>query len=597
MSIHTYHTSKPHKDRNDWQNMKRILPFLWDFKGRVILSLGFLLLAKLSIIGIPLILKEIVNYFDQDQAVLTLPIILLSGYGALRIANVLFAELRDTLFSRVRYHAMRRLSLTLLKHLYQLSLQYHLQRKTGAVTRDLERGTRAVSSILNYLVFNIFPTIAEFVLVAFLLLGQYPHVFALVTFSTVVIYIAFTFAVTNWRMHFRHRMNALDSKANSIAVDGMLNYETVKYFNNEGYELHRYDHTLNEWEDLAVKSQASMSILNTGQGLIIAIGVTLMMMLAAQGVQQGHMTIGDLVLVNALMLQLFIPLGFLGIIYRSLMHALADIDLMFKLLDEPVQITDQENAPDLRISQAKISFEQVCFSYQSDRQILHNISFVVNPGQKVAIVGPSGSGKSTLFRLLFRFYEPQSGVIKIDDQDIQQVSQNSLRRQIGVVPQDTVLFNESIYDNLIYARPQADKQEVIAAAKMANIHEFITQLPKGYETLVGERGLKLSGGEKQRIAIARAFLKNPPILIFDEATSSLDSVSEQSILDAMQKVASHRTTLVIAHRLSTICDADHIIVLQQGRIVEQGTHSELLQYNGVYTTMWKMQQNQNTQNK
>ncbi len=591
MSIHGYRTEAPHKNRNDLKNIRRIIPFLWDYRGRVVLSLLFLVFAKLATVGIPLVLKEIVDYFEQHKlAGLVLPLSLLIAYGLLRMANVAFSELRDTLFSRVRYRTMRKLSTTLLEHLYQLSLQYHLQRKTGGVTRDLERGTRGVSSILNYLVFNIFPTMAEFILVAFLLLSQYENIFAVVTFSTVIIYIVFTLSVTNWRMHFRHQMNALDSQANTIAVDGMLNFETVKYFNNEAYELKRYDNLLNQWEDLAVKSQASMSILNVGQGMIIAIGVTMMMILASQGVVQGQMTIGDLVLVNALMLQLFIPLGFLGIIYRSLMHALADIDLMFQLMDEKIQIRDRVDAKDLEVSHGHVIFDRVNFSYHPDRQILHQVSFEIPPGKKVAVVGASGAGKSTLSRLLFRFYEPQSGRILIDWQDIGRVRQQSLRQAIGVVPQDTVLFNDTIYNNIVYANPQADRSAVEKAAKMANIHDFIKKLPQAYDTVVGERGLKLSGGEKQRIAIARVFLKNPPILIFDEATSSLDSLSEQSILAAMEKVASHRSTLVIAHRLSTIADADHIIVLEQGKIVEQGSHEQLLAHQGIYANLWRLQQ-------
>jgi len=596
MSIHGYHTEAPNKNRNDLKNIRRIIPFLWDYKGRVLLSLTFLILAKLAIIAVPLVLKEIVDHLDKSKVdTIVLPIALLFSYGLLRIANVAFSELRDTVFSRVRYRAMRKLSTTLLRHLYTLSLQFHLERKTGAITRDLDRGTRGVSSILNYMVFNIMPTAAEFILVAFILLGQYGSLFALVTFSTVATYIIYTFTLSNWRMHFRHKMNALDSSASAIAVDGMLNYETVKYFNNESYELNRYDNVLDEWEDLAVKSQASMSLLTAGQGLIITVGVTLMMILASQGVVDGDLTIGDLVLVNALMLQLFIPLGFLGVIYRSMMHALSDIDLMFNLMDQQVQITDSKDAQDLAIEKGNIEFNQVDFSYRKDRQILHHVSFSIPAGKKVAVVGASGAGKSTLSRLLFRFYDPQSGAIKIDGQAIHSVTQDSLRKLIGIVPQDTVLFNDSILNNIAYAKHNATQEEIVQAAKMANIHGFIEHLPDAYDTIVGERGLKLSGGEKQRIAIARVFLKNPPILIFDEATSSLDSLSEKLILNAMAKVASKRTTLVIAHRLSTIADADNIIVLDKGRLIEQGSHEQLLESHGIYANLWQIQQQEEDQ--
>ncbi len=537
MAIRTRYTDAPHKNRHDLANLRRIVPFLWEYKGRVIIALSFLILAKVATVGMPLVLKQIVDALDPRSLQLVLPVTLLLAYGALRLANVLFSELRDTIFARVRYHAMRKLSCKVLSHLYSLSLQFHLERRTGGISRDLERGTRAVSSIMNYLVFNIIPTIAEFSLVAVLLLGDYDIRFTIVTFSTVLVYIVFTLSVTNWRMHIRHRMNRLDSQANSMAVDGLINYETVKYFNNDNYELDRYDHTLNEWEDSAVKSQASMSLLNFGQGSIIAVGVTLMMFLATQGVVDGEMTIGDLVLVNALMLQLFIPLNFLGIIYRSMMHSLADIDLMFALLDKKSDVVDAPDADELTVSEGVVQFDRVNFGYQTERQILHDVSFTIPDGKKLAIVGPSGAGKSTISRLLFRFYDVNSGRITVDGQDISKVTQNSLRRTVGIVPQDTVLFNESIYHNIVYAHPDASQEDVYRAARMANIHDFIMQLPSGYDTIVGERGLKLSGGEKQRVAIARVILKNPAILIFDEATSSLDSHSEQLILSALNEVA------------------------------------------------------------
>ena len=583
-------TSKPHSDRKDIENLKRLFPFVWEFRGRVLIALLSLVLSKLAIVGMPLVLKEIVDSLDTTKDVLVLPITLLLAYGALRLASSLFNELRDAVFARVRYHAMRRISQRVLRHLYSLSLGYHLDRKTGGITRDLERGTNSLSSILNYLVFNIIPTAAEFMLVAVILLGKYEVRFALVTFITVAVYIAFTLSVTEWRMHFRHKMNAQESEANTYAVDGMLNYETVKYFNNEDYELARYDDTLKGWEQSAVKSQNSMSILNFGQGAVIAVGVTFMMIFAAQGVVNGTMSLGDLVLVNTMMLQLFLPLNFLGIIYRALKYSLADMDMMMRLLDTRQEIVDKENAAQLQVDQAHVQIENVSFSYTEERQILNDVSFEILPGQKVAVVGPSGAGKSTLSRLLFRFYEPDQGRILVDGQDISDVTQTSLRENIGIVPQDTVLFNQSIFHNIHYANQEASLEDVQNAARVANIHGFIESLPDGYDTIVGERGLKLSGGEKQRIAIARVILKNPRILVFDEATSSLDSRSEQSILSSLKEVAMQHTTLVIAHRLSTIIDADSILVMDKGKIVECGTHQQLLKEQGLYAHLWQLQQ-------
>ena len=606
MHVSNRPTEAPHAERKDLTNLKRMMPFLWSYKGRVLIALLSLTLAKVATVGIPLILKDIVDALDtsgdkagaglsglfSQQVAVELPIMLLLGYGALRLMNVLFNELRDAIFSRVRFRAMRNISMKVVKHLYDLSLNFHLERKTGGISRDLERGARSLSSILNYLTFNIIPTLTEFVLVAVILFSQYDVQFALITFGTVVIYLAYTMALTEWRMHFRHEMNAHDSEANSRAVDGLINYETVKYFNNEEYELKRYNDTFEKWEDAAVKSTSSMALLNFGQGAIIAIGVTIVMIFAAQGVVDGEMSLGDLVLVNAMMLQLFIPLGFLGIIYRSMKHALADMDLMFKLLDKPPQIQDAEHAKQLHVSKANVTFKNIQFAYNEERQILHDLSFSIPSGHKVAVVGPSGAGKSTLARLLFRFYDVGEGEILIDEQDIREVSQASLRQHIGIVPQDTVLFNESIYHNIQYARPDATEGEVRRAAKLANIDKFIEALPEGYQTVVGERGLKLSGGEKQRVAIARVILKNPRILIFDEATSSLDSHSEQVILKSLKEVAEEHTTLVIAHRLSTIVDANNIIVLQQGKIAEQGTHQALLHKGGLYSSLWKMQQDE-----
>ncbi len=591
------YTSAPEGNRQDIRNLKRIFPYIWEYKGRVLIALLSLVLSKVAIVGIPLIFKEIIDILDKvDKSAVIIPISLFLIYGVLRLSGSLFNEVRDAVFARVRYHAMRRLSNKVLKHLHKLSLRYHLERRTGNVVRDLERGTNSISQILNYMVFNIVPTFAEFILVAFILLGRYEAKFTLITFSTVAIYITFTLVVTEWRMHYRHKMNELDSTANGQAVDSLINFETVKYFNNDNFELQRYDSTLSEWENSAVKSQTSMSILNFGQGAIIAVGLTFIMIYAGQGVIEGRMTLGDLVLINTMMLQLFMPLSFLGIIYRMLKYTLADMDMVFKLLDKEYEIKDEENAKDLEHEQGEICFEHVDFSYNEDRKILRDISFTVKPGEKMAIVGHSGSGKSTLARLLFRFYDVDNGRILYDNQDIAKVTQESLRKSIGIVPQDTVLFNETILYNIEYAKTGATREEVIRAAKLANIHEFIESLPEGYDTAVGERGLKLSGGEKQRLAIARVILKGSPILIFDEATSSLDSKSEKVILEALSSVAQTHTTLVIAHRLSTITDSDQILVMDKGRIIEQGTHSELLTKSGTYADMWTLQLQESDEN-
>ena len=590
------HTSPPEKNRQDLSNLRRMLPYIWQYRGRVMLALMSLVFSKLALVGVPLVLKEIVDSLDNPEGrMLVLPVTLLLAYGVLRLFSSMFNELRDALFAKVRYHAMRRLSNQVLQHLYRLSLRFHLERNTGGISRDLERGTQSISSILNYMVFNIIPTVAEFILVAFILLRGYEVKFTLVTFATVFVYIGFTLAVTNWRMHFRHSMNRLDSEANTQAIDGLINYETVRYFNNEAYELDRYDRTLSEWETAAVKSQSSMSLLNFGQGAIIAIGVTLIMFYATQGVVDGHMSLGDLVLVNTLMLQLFMPLNFLGIIYRAVRYALADMDRIFDLLDQEEEIRDRPDAHDLDPRHSEIVFDHVSFGYNPDRQILKDISFTVPEGSKVAVVGPSGAGKSTLVRLMFRFYEVDEGSIRIGGQDIRSVTQDSLRRAIGIVPQDTVLFNDTIYHNIAYARTDADREDVTGAARLANIHDFIESLPDGYDTVVGERGLKLSGGEKQRVAIARVILKNPRILIFDEATSSLDSHSERLILDAQAEVARQHTTLVIAHRLSTIVDADTILVMESGRIRERGSHQELIRQGGLYAQLWSLQQQEETE--
>ncbi|MEW8201417.1 MAG: ABC transporter ATP-binding protein/permease [Candidatus Thiodiazotropha endolucinida] len=590
--VHSSRTQpQVHKDRRDYHNLRNMLPFLWEYRGRALLALGCLVLAKLANVGIPLVLKEIVDALDKgDETLLVLPLFLLLGYGALRLSSSLFNELRDAIFARVRYRAMRNLSNRVLAHLHELSLRFHLQRQTGAISRDLERGTRSVSTIFNYLVFSIIPMVVEFGLVAVIMLSQYEVIFTLITFGTVAVYVAFTLAITEWRMEFRHTMNRLDSQANNQAFDSLINYETVKYFGNEPLELRRFDETLSRWEDNAVKSQTSMSLLNFGQGGITAIGVTFIMLLAANSVVKGSMSIGDLVLVNAFMLQLFIPLNFLGMVYRQIKYSLADMDLIFKLLEEQAEITDAKDAKQLQLVAGEVRFEQVDFHYQPEREILHKVDFTIAAGEKLAVVGHSGAGKSTLSRLLFRFYDVTDGRIKIDGQDIRQVTRSSLRSAIGIVPQDTVLFNDTILYNLAYGRPDASHEDIEEAARIAHIAEFIEQLPDGYRTVVGERGLKLSGGEKQRVAIARAMLKRPLILVFDEATSSLDTKTEQAIQETLGEVAKQHTTLVIAHRLSTVVDADRILVMEGGRIMEQGKHHELLEMGGLYHQMWQLQQ-------
>ena len=589
--MHSRQTTLPHATARDLKTLRSLLPFLWNYRGRVLFALLFLILAKVANVGIPLVLKDIVDHLETVEGLpLILPLSFLLLYGLLKLASSLFTELRDTVFARVRHGATRSVSVKALEHLHRLSLRYHLERKTGGLSRDIDRGTRSVSSLLNYMVFSILPILVEITLIAGILLSRYDVWFALVTFISVITYIAFTMKITEWRMKYRVTMNAMESKASTRAIDSLLNYETVKYFGNEDYELRRYDDCLRHWESAAIKSQTSLSALNTGQAAIIATGVTLIMIMAAQGVVAGTMTLGDLVLVNAFLLQLFIPLNFLGIVYSQLKHALTDMQLMFDVLERQPEITDRPDARELDTGSATVRFEKVSFAYEKDRPILHDVSFIIPAGQKVAVVGPSGAGKSTLARLLFRFYDVSSGRILINDQDISQVTQASLRHAIGIVPQDTVLFNESLYYNIAYARPGATTGEIEQAARLASIHDFIMSLPLGYDTVVGERGLKLSGGEKQRVAIARAVLKNPRILVFDEATSSLDSHSEQQILAALRGVAAHHTTLAIAHRLSTIVDADQILVMDAGRIVEQGTHQALLAKAGFYARLWTLQQ-------
>jgi ATP-binding cassette, subfamily B, heavy metal transporter len=581
---------KPPANRNDWQTIRSLLPYLLEFKGRVIAALALLVIAKLATVAVPLVLKEIIDALDQPRASMVLPIVLLAGYGVLRLCGTLFGELRDAVFAKVTQRAIRRVAIKVFGHLHALSLRFHLERQTGGVSRDIERGTRGISFLLNFMLFNILPTLLEIGLVAAILLSRYSVWFSVIIFATLVTYIALTLIITEWRMIFRRTMNDMDSKANTQAIDSLLNYETVKYFNNESWEAQRYDAHMQKWETAAVRNQTSLAALNSVQSAIIAIGATLLLLLAAEGVIDGSMTLGDLVLVNAFMLQLYMPLHFLGFVYREIKHSLADMEKMFNLLAENEEIKDKPGATDLVPGDAMVRFEGVNFSYEPNRQILFDVTFNIPAGRNVAVVGHSGSGKSTLARLLFRFYDVTTGRILINDQNISTVTQKSLRKTVGIVPQDTVLFNDSIYYNIAYGRPEASREDVIEAARSAHIHDFIETLPDKYETTVGERGLKLSGGEKQRVAIARAILKNPKILIFDEATSALDSKSEKAIQAELKRIAVNRTTLTIAHRLSTIADADQILVMSEGRIIERGTHRELLALKGTYAHMWELQQ-------
>ena len=520
---------------------------------------------------------------------LAVPIFLIVGYGLLRLLSTLFGELRDAVFAKVTQRAIRRVALRVFEHLHSLSLRFHLDRQTGGVSRDIERGTRGIGFLLNFTLFNILPTLLEIALVAAILFSKYNVWFAVITFVTLVVYVAFTLFITEWRMVVRRTMNDLDSKANTRAIDSLLNYETVKYFGNEGYEAQRYDHNMQHWETAAVRNQTSLALLNSVQSIIVAIGITALMLLAADEVAQGRMTLGDLVLVNVFMIQLYMPLHFLGFVYREIRHSLADMEKMFGLLHEHREIADAKDATALHAVSAEVRFDNVGFAYAPDRKILFDVSFDIPAGHTLAVVGASGAGKSTLSRLLFRFYDVQQGRILINGRDIREVTQSSLRAAIGIVPQDTVLFNDTIYYNIAYGRPDATREEVIAAAQAAHIHAFIESLPQGYDSMVGERGLKLSGGERQRVAIARAILKNPAMLIFDEATSALDSKSEKAIQAELRAIAQNQTTLIIAHRLSTVVDADQILVMDKGRIVERGSHRELLGKNKIYAQMWNLQ--------
>ncbi len=595
--------------RSDWSTLKKLLPYVWQWRWRVALALSCLVAAKLANIGVPLVLKNLVDALDlkpgDPRIALAVPVALLMAYGALRVSVTLFTELREFLFYPVAARIARRISLQAFEHLLALSLRFHLSRQTGGISRDIERGSRSIMLLLNFTIYNITPTLVEITLVIVLLSSRFDIWFSAITLSALVLYIGFTVSVTEWRTHFRRAMNEQDSRANTRAVDALINYETVKYFSNEGFEQSRYDDNLRGLEKASVKSQTSLSLLNLGQSLIIAVTVTLLVWRATVGVVNGSMTLGDLVLVNALMIQLYVPLNFLGVIYRELKQAMVDMEKMFTLLGEHREVADDPDALPIRLdatthaddppghtpSDVGVSFDAVDFGYDADRQILHQVSFQIPAGKTVAVVGPSGAGKSTLARLLFRFYDVSSGAIRIGGQDIRKVTQKSLREAIGIVPQDTVLFNDTVEYNIAYGRPGADRDAVEAAARAAHIHEFIERrAPKGYDTMVGERGLKLSGGEKQRVAIARTLLKDPPILIFDEATSALDSANERAIQAELKGVARNKTTLVIAHRLSTVVDAFQILVMDQGRIIERGSHAELLAQAGRYAEMWRLQQ-------
>jgi ATP-binding cassette, subfamily B, heavy metal transporter len=577
--------------RGDWQTVRTLLPYLLAYRGRVLLALGCLVAAKLANVGVPLVLKEIVDRLTAPQT-LVLPLALLVAYGAMRLSTTAFTELREFLFAKVTQRSVRTITLKVFRHLHSLSLRYHLARQTGGLTRDVERGTRGISTLVSFALFSILPTLVEIGLVSVILVVRYDVWFIGITLVALGLYIVYTVTITEWRTGFRRTMNELDSRANTRAIDSLLNYETVKYFNNEEYEAQRYDEAMQRWEVAAVKSQTSLSLLNIGQSVIIAVAVTLIVWRATLGVVDRTMTIGDLVLVNAFMIQLYIPLNFLGVIYREIKQALADMERMFRLIEEHAEIRDAPGARPLAVSDAAVRFEHVDFSYEPNRQILFDISFSIPAGQTVAVVGPSGSGKSTLARLLYRFYDVTAGRILIDGQDLRAVQQASVRSAIGIVPQDTVLFNDTIEYNIAYGRPGATHEEIVAAARLAQIHDFVASLPEGYRTPVGERGLKLSGGEKQRVAIARALLKAPRILIFDEATSALDSRSEKLIQAELEQISVNRTTLMVAHRLSTIVGADEILVLERGRIVERGTHAELLARGAAYARMWALQQHE-----
>jgi len=592
--------SAQHEDITDdinWGVFKSLIPFLVEYRGRVSLALSCLVLAKMAMVGLPFVLKHIVDDLDTDQAqMLAAPIMLVLAYGGLRLMSVILGELRDTLFGRVTERAMRRVGLKVFNHIHSLDLNFHLNRQTGGVSRDMERGVQGISFVMRFMIFNIVPTLIELCLVVGILLTNYGADFALIIAGAVVSYVAFSVKATKWRTQYVREANRADSRSNTRAIDSLINYETVKYFGNEAYEAQRYDEQLATWEQAKRKNRLSLFTLNGGQALIIACAMTLMMGFAANEVANGTMTLGDFVLINAFTMQIFMPLNFLGFVYREIRGSLANIEQMFKLLDKVPAISDKENARELNVKAGEIHFNQVDFHYHSERKILKSVDFTINPGQKVAVVGARGSGKSTLVKLLYRFYDVCGGHITIDGQDIRELKQHSLRQAIGIVPQDTVLFNDTLRENIRYGNINASEQDVERAIELAHLTTFIDSLPDGDATTVGERGLKLSGGEKQRVAIARTILKNPAVLVFDEATSSLDSYSEQQINQAINEVTSNNTSLVIAHRLSTIVDADVIIVMKQGQIIEQGSHQSLIELAGEYAMLWNMQQKNQQEN-
>lgn len=580
----------------DWSVVKQVWPYLLEYKRRVILALSCLVLAKVASVSMPFVLKHIVDDLDgqlsQDAILMSVPLALLLAYGVIRLSNVLLGEIRDTLFGRVTERAMRRIGLRVFQHLHNLDLAFHLDRRTGGLSRDIERGTNGISFLMRFMVFNIVPTFLELFFVMGILWQQYSFEFALIVGLSVVSYVWFSKTATDWRTQFIREANSADSQSSTRAIDSLLNFETVKYFANEQYESKLYDDALAKWETAKRKNRLTLFGLNSGQALIISVSMTAMLTMAAYEVAAGRMTLGDFVLVNAFMMQIFMPLNFLGFVYREIKSSMTNIEKMFSLLRVEAKVTDPKDANGLQVSKGRIEFHNVDFYYDVERPIIQNLSFNVEPGQKVALVGDSGAGKSTIGKLLFRFYDVNGGSISIDGQDIKEVSQHSLRQAIGVVPQDTVLFNSSLMENVRYGRPEATDEEVKQAIKLAHLESFVSQLPKGYDTTVGERGLKLSGGEKQRVAIARTILKQPSILLFDEATSSLDSASEKAVLEAIDEVSKDHSSVVIAHRLSTVVDADRILVLQNGQVVEQGNHSELLAMNGRYSQLWAMQDSQ-----
>ena len=590
-SFHSHASAPPQPgEKTDLRSIGRLFPYLWEFRGRVLVALTLLIGAKLASVMVPLVLKEIIDALDKSRTDLVLPLTLIVVYGLLRFSSTTFSDLRDVVFGKVTQRAMRRVSMAVFQHLHALSLRFHLERQTGGITRDIERGSKAIASLVGFLLFRITPTVLEILMVAGILFVKLDWVFGVITLVTLAAYIGFTVTITDWRTQFVRLANTLDSEAYGRAIDSLLNYETVKYFGNERFEAARYDASLAEWERVALQSQRSLGLLNAAQAGTIAIGVTLMVLRAANGVVAGTLTLGDLVMVNAFLLQMFQPLSFLGVMYREIKQSMTDVERMFTLLNRPQEVEDAADARTLAVSGGAVKFEHVSFAYNADRPILHDVSFSIPAGKTVAAVGTSGAGKSTLARLLFRFYDVGAGSISIDGQDIRHITQDSLRATIGVVPQDTVLFNDTIYYNIAYGRPDATRDEVIEAARAAHILKFVEILPQGWDTLVGERGLKLSGGEKQRVAIARTLLKNPAILVLDEATSALDTKTEKAIQAELLEIARSRTSLIIAHRLSTVVEADEILVMEAGRIVERGRHPDLLTRNGMYAQMWALQQ-------